>query len=147
MPERSLKESLAENAVLLIFARISMALVLPAISLITWLGWQYIQNQFDQQESKLGVQQQQIQEIQDGLRDQSSKSHDISTRVTLVENNLSSEARSNSQFRETMILKMDRFDEAIRDMSSALAGLTATLNADRRNEELRMQHRYGPSRN
>ena len=115
-------QKIAENVVLLAFARVSMALALPTIGVLFWLysGWQ------DTRLVNLGNQ---IVQAQQSANEASSKATKLSDRLIKVETKQVQDAASSDKFQQATLTRLDRVQDSIVGLSNAVAALTATLQA------------------
>ncbi|TPM33746.1 hypothetical protein FJ955_03120 [Mesorhizobium sp. B2-2-2] len=118
MPNASQK--IAENVVLLAFARVSMALALPTIGMLFWLYSQW-------QDTRLDTMQGQIVEAQQSALEASSKATKVSDRLIAVETKQVQDAASSEKFQSATLTRLDRVQDSIVGLSNAVAALTATL--------------------
>lgn len=118
MPNASQK--IAENVLLLAFARVSMALALPTIGLLFWLYSQW-------QDTRLDTMQGQIVEAQQSASEASSKATKVSDRLIAVETKQVQDAASSEKFQSATLTRLDRVQDSIVGLSNAVAALTATL--------------------
>lgn len=118
MPNASQK--IAENVVLLAFARVSMALALPTIAMLFWLYSQW-------QDTRLDTMQGQIIEAQQSASEASSKATKVSDRLIAVETKQVQDAASSEKFQSATLTRFDRVQDSIVGLSNAVAVLTATL--------------------
>ena len=118
MPNASQK--IAENVVLLAFARVSMALALPTVGMLFWLYSQW-------QDTRLDTMQGQIVEAQQSASEASSKATKVSDRLIAVETKQVQDAASSEKFQSATLTRFDRVQDSIVGLSNAVAVLTATL--------------------
>lgn len=113
-------QKLAESVVLLIIARISMVLALPAIGLLFYFysSWQ------DTRLENLGTQ---IVQAQQSATEASAKATKLSDRLIAVETKQVQDAASSEKFQQATLTRLDRVQDSIVGLSNAVAALTATL--------------------
>ncbi len=115
-------QKIAENVVLLAWARVSMALALPTIGLIFALGWAYVDRQFEDTTKSLNAAQQMATTA-------SEKASKVNDRLIAVETQQVQDAASSDKFQTATLTRLDRVQDSIVGLSNAVAALTATLQA------------------
>jgi S-adenosylmethionine synthetase len=115
-------QKIAENVVLLAWARVSMALALPTIGLIFTLGWAYVDRQFEDTTKSLNAAQQMATTA-------SEKASKVNDRLIAVETKQVQDAASSDKFQTATLTRLDRVQDSIVGLSNAVAALTATLQA------------------
>lgn len=128
-------EKIANNTVVLVAARISMALALPTISLLFWLytGWQ---------DDKLNAIRAQTTIAQNAASEASQKADKVSERLVAVETKQVQDAEAGQRFQNEMLGRMDRMQDAIVELSNSVSALTATVRALAENQ--RRERRTSP---
>jgi len=115
-------QKIAENVVLLAWARVSMALALPTIGLIFAMGWAYVDRQFEDTTKSLNAAQQMATTA-------SEKASKVNDRLIAVETKQVQDAASSDKFQTATLTRLDRVQDSIVGLSNAVAALTATLQA------------------
>ena len=115
-------QKIAENVVLLAWARVSMALALPAIGIIFMLGWAYVDKQFDDTTTSLS-------EAKQMATTASEKASKVNDRLIAVETKQVQDGASNDKFQNATLTRLDRVQDSIVGLSNAVAALTATLQS------------------
>jgi hypothetical protein len=124
MPNASAK--IAENVLLLAFARISMALALPTIGLIAFLGSQWLEGKFTAQADIVNQQIATVTQTATRANDVAGKVND---RLIAVETKQVQDAASSDKFQAATLARLDRVQDSIVGLSNAVSALTATLQA------------------
>lgn len=148
-------EKVASNQVLLAVARVSMALAIPAISVITILGSMYIDQKFASADSKMNLNQSAITEKvttlektlttkvesverSAELRNQAYEASamrtadlisKLSDKLIAVETRQSEDAAQSERFSAAVLLRLDRLQDSQVIASNSIATLTATVQA------------------
>lgn len=119
MPNAS--EKIAENVLLLAIARVSMALALPTIGLLTFFGSQWLDGRIDN-----------VTKTADQANVVAVKANDVAGKVNdrliAVETKQVQDMASNERFQNGTLNRLDRVQDSI-GLSNAVAALTATLQA------------------
>lgn len=118
----STSEKIAENVLLLAIARVSMALSLPIIGFVAWLGGQYLESKFEVINDRVTS----VEKTAAAASDQASKVND---RLITVETKQGQDALSNEKFQNATLTRLDRVQDSIVGLSNAVAALTATVQA------------------
>jgi hypothetical protein len=130
----------ANNTILLVVARVSMALALPVLAAISTIGGMYLDQKFEAQDVKI---EQQKQASDNEARIQTARVERIEKMATLaienaakvgerlisVETKQNQESVSSAQFQQATLARLDRMQESIVSLSNSIASLTATLQA------------------
>ncbi|MHA6686336.1 hypothetical protein [Mesorhizobium sp. A556] len=119
-------QKIAENVLLLAFARVSMALALPTIGLIALLGSQWLEGKFDAQAKVVNQQITTVTATATRANDVASKVND---RLIAVETKQVQDGASNDKFQTATLARLDRVQDSIVGLSNAVSALTATLQA------------------
>lgn len=142
-------KSIADSVILLAIARLSMALSLPAIGFVSWLGVQWLDQKFEAQDSKI-VAQSLASTNQNTLtttrietleRSTAAKietaekvgqtailqTGQINDRLIAVETKQAQDSASAERFQNATLQRLDRMQDSIVSMSNGLAALTAVL--------------------
>ncbi|MER9665572.1 hypothetical protein [Mesorhizobium sp. M0203] len=120
MPNTSQK--IAENVLLLAVARVSMALSLPLIAFVAWLGGQYLEGKFD-------VINDRVSTVEQRASSASNQVTQVNERLIAVETKQTQDAASSEKFQSATLTRLDRVQDSIVGLSNAVAALTATLQA------------------
>lgn len=120
MPNTSQK--IAENVLLLAVARVSMALSLPLIGFVAWLGGQYLEGKFD-------VINDRVTTVEQRASSASNQVTQVNERLIAVETKQTQDAASSEKFQGATLTRLDRVQDSIVGLSNAVAALTATLQA------------------
>ncbi|MHA6641365.1 hypothetical protein [Mesorhizobium sp. A623] len=119
-------QKIAENVLLLAIARVSMALALPTIGLIAFLGSQWLEGKFDAQATIVNQQITSVTATATRANDVATKVND---RLIAVETKQVQDGASNDKFQTATLTRLDRVQDSIVGLSNAVAALTATLQA------------------
>jgi len=115
-------EKIAENVLLLAIARVSMALALPTIGLLTFFGSQWLDGRIDA-----------VTKTADQANVVAVKANDVAGKVNdrliAVETKQVQDMASNERFQNGTLNRLDRVQDSIVGLSNAVAALTATLQA------------------
>lgn len=145
-------KTIADNVLLLAVARVSMALSLPALGLIVWLGGAWLDGKFEAQDAKIQVQREATQNqgsittarIETVERSAAARietaektagvavtqAAQVNERLIAVETKQTEETASADRFQNATLQRLDRMQDSIVNMSNAIAALTATLQAN-----------------
>lgn len=115
-------QKIAENVLLLVIARVSMALSLPLIGFIAWLGGQYL-------ESKFEVVNDRVTQVEQKAGDATLQATRTSDRLIAVETKQAQDAVASEKFQNATLTRLDRVQDSIVGLSNTVAALTATLQA------------------
>lgn len=143
-------QKVAENVWLQAVARLSMALALPATSVICWLGWQYLDTKFTAQDQKISTYQmsadnqskittarvETVEKTAQTAIDQASKVND---RLISVETKQTQDSVASDKFQTATISRLDRVQDSIVGLSNAVSALTATLQAIEQNRQTELK--------
>lgn len=144
-------KTIAENVTLLAIARISMALSLPTLGLIAWLGGQWLDQKFAMQDAKITAQgvaatsqntltttrietvertaAAKAETAERTIQSAIGQAAQINDRLTVVETKQAQDSVSSERFQNATLQRLDRMQDSIVAMSNAIAALTATLQA------------------
>jgi hypothetical protein len=115
-------EKIAENVLLLAISRVSMALAIPLIGFISWLGSQYL-------ESKFEIVNDRVAAVERKADDASSQASQTNDRLISVETKQSQDALAAAKFQDATLTRLDRVQDSLVGLSNTVAALTATLQA------------------
>jgi hypothetical protein len=115
-------QKIAESVLLLAIARVSMALSLPVIGLITWLGSGYLESKFDAVNVRVNA----VEQKADVTAEQAAK---INDRLIAVETSQTAALTAREKFETATLARLDRVQDSIVGLSNAVAALTATVQA------------------
>ncbi len=122
MSANTASEKIAENVLLLAIARVSMALALPTIGLLTFFGSQWLDGRIDN-----------VTKTADQANVVAVKANDVAARVNdrliAVETKQVQDMASNERFQNGTLNRLDRVQDSIVGLSNAVSALTATLQA------------------
>lgn len=118
-------QKIADSVLLLAIARVSMALALPTIGLISWLGSGYLEGKFD----AVNVRVTGVEQKAETTADQTAK---INDRLIAVETGQTAALSAREKFEAATLARLDRLQDSIVSLSNAVAALTATVQADRK---------------
>ncbi len=146
-------KNIADNMLLLVVSRLSMALSLPTLALIAWLGGQWLDQKFAMQDNKITAQGNSSENqgrittarIETVERAAASRTESVERTATLaveaaakvnerliaVETKQTQDSAASERFQAATLQRLDRMQDSIIAMSNAVAALTATLQADR----------------
>lgn len=133
-------EHAANNALLLVVARVSMALALPVLGAISTIGAMYLDQKFEAQEVKIiqtrqafdnetKVQLARTQRIENIATSAVDSATKVSDRLISVETKQNQESIASAQFQNATLNRLDKMQESIIILSNSIASLTATLQA------------------
>lgn len=133
-------EHAANNALLLMVARVSMALALPVLAGISTVGGMYLDQKFSVQDAKIEeykrigenetrIHAAQIQRIESAANTAVVNASKVGERLIGVETKQNQESIASSQFQQATLTRLDRMQESIISLSNSIASLTATLQA------------------
>jgi hypothetical protein len=117
-------QKIAENVLLLAIARVSMALALPTIGLIAFLGSQWLEGKFDAQANVVNQQITTVTATATRANDVASKVND---RLIAVEVKQVQDAASSDRFQTSTLTRLDRIQDSLVQLSNTVSALTATL--------------------
>lgn len=120
--EMNTTTKIAENVLLLAVARVSMALSLPLIGFVAWLGGQYLESKFDVINDRVTT----VEQRASLASDQVAKVND---RLIAVETKQTQDGAASEKFQNATLTRLDRVQDSIVGLSNAVAALTATLQA------------------
>lgn len=113
---------IAESVMLLVVARVSMALALPVLGLVAMLGQQWIDARFETQEAS-------IKRVEQSAGNATAQALEVKDRLTVVETKQATDAATAATFQKDTLTRLDRLQDSIVSMSNAIAALTATMQA------------------
>ncbi|WP_192384758.1 hypothetical protein [Mesorhizobium silamurunense] len=111
-------QKIADSVLLLAVARVSMALSLPLLGLISYLGTAYLDSKFEATNQRVTAVEQKTEQV--------SK---INDRLIAVETNQTASTSSREKFENATLARLDRVQDSIVGLSNAVAALTATVQA------------------
>jgi hypothetical protein len=113
---------IAENVILTVISRISMALAIPVICALFWLynGWQ---------DDKLNTIRAQVTTVQESAQDASEKASKLSDRLISVETKQVQDSAASDKFQQATLTRLDRVQDSLVGLSNAVSALTATIQA------------------
>jgi hypothetical protein len=120
--EMNTTEKIADNVLLLAIARISMALALPTIGLIAFLGSQWLDGRIDAVTKTAD----QANVVADRANDVAGKVND---RLIAVETKQVQDMAANERFQNGTLNRLDRVQDSLVGLSNAVSALTATLQS------------------
>lgn len=157
MSEQSVAGKVAENTILTAVARVSMALALPVLGLIATLGTYWISSQFATQDIKLQAQQERVENssaltrdrintvenslagrlaaTERGLAEALSQLNASNLKLAQIETKQTQEALSSERFERDVVGRLDRFQEALTEMATAVTTLTTTIRIQSADQE------------
>ena len=115
-------QKIAENVILLAIARVSMALSLPLIGFIAWLGGQYL-------ESKFEVVNDRVTQVEQKAGDATVQATRTSDRLIAVETKQTQDAVASEKFQSATLQRLDRMSDSLVGLSNAVAALTASVQS------------------
>ena len=115
-------QKIAENVLLLAVARVSMALSLPLIGFMAWLGGQYLESKFEVVNDRVTV-------VEKKAGDASMQAIRTNDRLIAVETKQAQDAVASEKFQNATLTRLDRVQDSIVGLSNTVAALTATLQA------------------
>ena len=130
----------ANNAILLMVARLSMALAIPVLGTVTTIGAMYLDQKFEAQETKIQqqrtaseqesrIQISRIERIERMSTVAIENAAKVGERLISVETKQNQESVASSQFQQATLVRLDKMQESIITLSNSIASLTATLQA------------------
>jgi hypothetical protein len=113
---------IAENVILTVISRISMALAIPVICALFWLynGWQ---------NDNLNTIRAQVATVQESAKEASEKASKLSDRLISVETKQVQDAAASDKFQTATLTRLDRVQDSLVGLSNAVSALTATIQA------------------
>lgn len=149
-------KTIAENVTLLAVSRVSMALSLPALGLIAWLGGQWLDQKFAMQDAKITAQgvaatsqntltttrietvertaAAKAETAERAIQTGAIQAAEINNRLVAVETKQAQDSASSERFQNATLQRLDRMQDSIVAMSNAIAALTATLQAQQEDQ-------------
>lgn len=138
MMERA--EKTANNAILIMVARLSMALALPALAGISTVGAMYLDQKFEAADNKIlaqrsvseneaRIQTARIERIESMATLAIENAAKVGERLISVETKQNQEMATAAQFQQATLVRLDRMQESIISLSNSIASLTATIQA------------------
>lgn len=122
MNSNTASEKIADNVLLLAIARVSMALALPTIGLLTFFGSQWLDGRIDS-----------VTKTADQANVVALKANDVAGKVNdrliAVETKQVQDMASNERFQNGTLNRLDRVQDSIVGLSNAVSALTATLQS------------------
>lgn len=130
----------ANNAILIMVARLSMALAIPVLGTVTTIGAMYLDQKFEAQEAKIQqqrtaseqesrIQISRIERIERMSTVAIENAAKVGERLISVETKQNQESVASSQFQQATLVRLDKMQESIITLSNSIASLTATLQA------------------
>lgn len=130
----------ANNAILIMVARLSMALAIPVLGTVTTIGAMYLDQKFEAQETKIQqqrtaseqesrIQISRIERIERMSTVAIENAAKVGERLISVETKQNQESVASSQFQQATLVRLDKMQESIITLSNSIASLTATLQA------------------
>ncbi len=143
MPNTS-AEKISENVLLTAVARVSMALALPAIGLIAFLGSSWLETKFEAQDRNIAAQSTASENqskittarVETGERAAQSaidQAGAVNGRLSIVETKQSENAASSEKFQTATLNRLDRVQDSIVGLSNAVSALTAVMQTQLEN--------------
>lgn len=140
---------IADSVLLLAFARLSMALSLPVLGLVTYFAGGWLEGKFEVQDQKILAQNvasentaklttARVETVERTAQVAIDRSRDVNDRLISVETKLTQESIAAERFQSEVRQRLDRLQESFVNMSNAISALTATLQAsqeDRRSRD------------
>lgn len=135
----------ANNAILLMVARLSMALAIPVLGTVTTIGAMYLDQKFEAQEAKIQqqrtaseqesrVQVARIERIERMTTTAIENAAKVGERLISVETKQNQESVAAAQFQQATLARLDKMQESIINLSNSIASLTATIQAQQKYE-------------
>lgn len=126
-------QKIADNVLLRAVARVSMALSMPLLTLVVFLGSAWLEGKFEKaqtaSENAIEVQVSRIDRIEKTATTAIDQSVRVNDRLTVVETKQSTADATAAKFQNDVLIRMDRFQDSIVSMSNAISALTATMQA------------------
>jgi hypothetical protein len=126
-------QKIADNVMLRAVARVSMALAMPTIMLIVFLGSNWLDGKFDKQatasQNAIDVQITRIDRIEKTATTAIDQSTKVNDRLTVVETKQVTADATAAKFQNDTLTRLDRLQDSMVSMSNAIAALTATMQA------------------
>ncbi|MGX9120353.1 hypothetical protein ACWTU6_27360 [Mesorhizobium sp. BHbsci] len=133
-------QKIAENVLLLAIARVSMALSLPLIGFVAWLGGQYLDGKFDTQDQKIASQREatenqaklttaRVETVEKAAQSAIDQAGKVNERLISVETKQAQDSASSDKFQAATLTRLDRVQDSIVGLSNAVSALTATMQA------------------
>lgn len=135
----------ANNAILLMVARLSMALAIPVLGIVTTIGAMYLDQKFEAQETKIQqqrtaseqesrVQVARIERLERMTTTAIENAARVGERLISVETKQNQESVAAAQFQQATLARLDKMQESIITLSNSIASLTATIQAQQKYE-------------
>lgn len=126
-------QKIADSVLLRAIARVSMALALPLISTIVFLGSGWLNQKFEAQartaEQAVLMQTGRIDRIETTATTAIQQSAKVNERLTIVETKQVTADATAANFQKDTLIRLDRLQDSMVSMSNAIAALTATMQA------------------
>ncbi len=143
MPNTS-AEKISENVLLTAVARVSMALALPAMGLIAFLGSSWLETKFEAQDRNIAAQSTasenqskittaRVETVERAAQSAIDQAGAVNGRLAIVETKQSENAASSEKFQTATLNRLDRVQDSIVGLSNAVSALTAVMQTTIKN--------------
>lgn len=143
-------EKIADNVLLLAVARVSMALAMPTIGLIAFLGSQWLEGKFEAQDKAIATQSTasenqakittaRVETVERSAQSAIDQAGAVNGRLAIVETKQNENAASNEKFQAATLTRLDRVQDSIVGLSNAVSALTAVMQTTIENNRNRPQ--------
>lgn len=126
-------QKIADSVLLRAIARVSMALAIPLISMIIYLGSGWLNQKFEAQaktaEQAVSMQTSRIDRIETTATTAIQQSAKVNERLMVVETKQVTADATAANFQKDTLIRLDRLQDSMVSMSNAIAALTATMQA------------------
>ena len=137
-------EKIAENVLLLAIARVSMAMAMPMLGLITFLGSQWLEGKFDAQDRAIAVQSAtsenqaklttaRVETVERSAQSAIDQAGAVNAKLSIVETKQNENTVSNDKFQAATLSRLDRVQDSIVGLSNAVSALTAVMQTQLEN--------------
>lgn len=145
--------NIAENVTLLAVARLSMALSMPMLGLIAWLGSSWLEQKFEAQDTKITAQSTaasnqttittarietversaaaRVETVEKTAGIAVEQAAKVNDRLIAVETKQTQDSAASERFQSATLQRLDRMQDSIVVMSNGISALTATLQSER----------------
>ncbi|MCO4316357.1 hypothetical protein M8997_004110 [Phyllobacterium sp. 21LDTY02-6] len=126
-------QKIADNVLLRAVARVSMAMAMPILGLVVYLGSGWLDGKFDKaatdSQNAIAFQVSRIDRIEKTATTAIDQSVKVNDRLTVVETKQATADATAAKFQNDTLTRLDRLQDSMVSMSNAIAALTATMQA------------------
>lgn len=131
-------EKISESVLLLAVARVSMALVLPTIGIISFLGSSWLEAKFSAQDQRIVTQGNtfdnnnkltiaRVETVERSAQSAIDQAGAVNAKLSIVETKQNENTVSNDKFQAATLSRLDRVQDSIVGLSNAVSALTAVM--------------------